>query len=211
MRLKRSYGVDARSSRHRRDFTAVWRPVGAGVIMRDAAGSPRFSIECRALGEAHAPRIAATRDQWSSAVLPMRRISLIRPLVIPCIRPTNCSAWRHLTILECGDIQLCKRRSGVRLTGRCCRQRRRTSPVYALQGLMKRRAAVTRARRPLSESFLGRDRELAPLHECLAHAAQGHDKWWVLGGNLIAAAARRVFHRSPVGRVFYREGHRFVL
>ncbi|HSX83052.1 MAG TPA: AAA family ATPase, partial [Candidatus Saccharimonadia bacterium] len=60
--------------------------------------------------------------------------------------------------------------------------------------------------------FVGRERELALLHERLAHAAQGHGQVVGIGGEPGMGKSRLLaeFHRSLTGQaVFYREGHCF--
>ena len=57
---------------------------------------------------------------------------------------------------------------------------------------------------------MGRDRELALLHERLAHAVQGHGQVVGIGGEPGMGKSRLLaeFHRSLAGQaVFYREGH----
>jgi class 3 adenylate cyclase len=83
-------------------------------------------------------------------------------------------------------------------------------PVYTLQGLMQRRAGVAGQGARYQSRFVGRERELALLHERLAYAVQGHGQVVGVGGEPGMGKSRLLaeFHRSLAGQaVFYREGH----
>ena len=84
--------------------------------------------------------------------------------------------------------------------------------VYALQGLTQRRAGVAGHGVRYRSRFVGRERELALLHERLAHAVQGHGQVIGIGGEPGMGKSRLLaeFQQSLTGQsVFYREGHCF--
>jgi len=83
-------------------------------------------------------------------------------------------------------------------------------PVYALHGLTQRRAGVVGQGGRYRSRFVGRERELALLHERLAYAAQGYGQVVGIGGEPGMGKSRLLaeFHRSLAGQsVGYREGH----
>ncbi len=83
-------------------------------------------------------------------------------------------------------------------------------PVYTLQGLTQRRAGVVGQGSRSRSRFVGRERELALLHEHLTYAAQGHGHVVGIGGEPGMGKSRLLaeFQRSLVGQpVRYREGH----
>jgi len=83
-------------------------------------------------------------------------------------------------------------------------------PVYTVQGLTQRRAGVSGQGTRHRSRFVGRERELALLHERLAHVAQGHGQVVGIAGEPGMGKSRLLaeFHRSLVGQpVTYREGH----
>jgi predicted ATPase len=85
-------------------------------------------------------------------------------------------------------------------------------PVYMLQGLTQRRAGVAGQGRRPQRCFVGRERELAFVHERLAHVAQGHGQVVGLVGDPGMGKSRLLaeFRRSLGGQpVRYREGHCF--
>jgi class 3 adenylate cyclase len=70
-------------------------------------------------------------------------------------------------------------------------------PIYTLQGLMQRRAGVSGQGTARRSPFVGRERELALLHERLAHVAQGH-------GQVIGIAGEPGIGKSRLLAEFYR-------
>jgi class 3 adenylate cyclase/tetratricopeptide (TPR) repeat protein len=83
-------------------------------------------------------------------------------------------------------------------------------PVYTVQELTQRRAGVSGQGTRHRSRFVGRERELALLHERLAHVAQGHGQVVGIAGEPGMGKSRLLaeFHRSLVGQpVTYREGH----
>ena len=84
--------------------------------------------------------------------------------------------------------------------------------MYTLQGLTQRRAGVSGQGTRHQSRFVGRERELALLHERLAHVAQGHGQVVGIAGEPGMGKSRLLaeFHRSLAGQpVTYREGHCF--
>ena len=85
-------------------------------------------------------------------------------------------------------------------------------PVYRLQGLTQRRAGVSGHGRRHPSRFVGREREVAFLHERLAHVAQGHGQVVGIVGDPGMGKTRLLaeFRRGLGGQpVTYREGHCF--
>ena len=83
-------------------------------------------------------------------------------------------------------------------------------PVYMVQGFTQRRAGVAGQGGRHWSRFVGRERELALLHERLAQAAQGHGQVVGIVGEPGMGKSRLLmeFHRSLAGQhVMYREGH----
>jgi class 3 adenylate cyclase/tetratricopeptide (TPR) repeat protein len=84
--------------------------------------------------------------------------------------------------------------------------------VYAVHGLTQRRAGVSGHGSRHRSHFVGRERELALLHERLAHVAQGHSQVVGIVGEPGMGKSRLLdeFHRSLAGQsVCYREGNCF--
>jgi class 3 adenylate cyclase/tetratricopeptide (TPR) repeat protein len=84
--------------------------------------------------------------------------------------------------------------------------------VYTVHGLAQRLAGVSGQGMRHRSRFVGRERELALLHERLAHAAQGHGHVIGIGGEPGMGKSRLLaeFHHSLAGQpVRYREGHCF--
>ena len=83
-------------------------------------------------------------------------------------------------------------------------------PVYTVQGLTQRRAGVSGQGTRHRSRFVGRERELALLHERLAHVAQGHGQVVGIAGEPGMGKSRLLaeFYRSLAGQpVTCREGH----
>jgi class 3 adenylate cyclase len=85
-------------------------------------------------------------------------------------------------------------------------------PVYLMEGLTQRRAGVSSQGIHHRSCFVGRERELALLHEWLAHAAQEQGQVVGIVGEPGIGKSRLLdeFYRSLAGQsVLYREGHCF--
>jgi predicted ATPase/class 3 adenylate cyclase len=85
-----------------------------------------------------------------------------------------------------------------------------SGPVYTVQDLTQRRAGVVGQGTRYRSRFAGRTRELAVLHERLAHVVQGDGQVVSIVGEPGIGKSRLLmeFHRSLAGQsVTYREGH----
>ena len=201
------------------DFTAVFgAPIGQEDHARRAVLAalelaPRLGTQ--AFGEAHAPRMGlhtgpvvisrltyAPQQPYTAVGDTMHQASQVQRLAPSGVMLLSAATYRlvHDEIRCDAYGALATNNPGGPL------------PVYRLQSLMQRRAGVAGQGSRYRSRFVGRERELALLHERLAHAAQGQGHVVGIGGEPGMGKSRLLaeFHHSLAGHaVSYREGHCF--
>jgi class 3 adenylate cyclase/tetratricopeptide (TPR) repeat protein len=201
------------------DFTAAFgAPVGQEDHARRAvlaALELAQRLRTQAFGEAHAPRMGlhtgpvviggltyAPQQPYTAVGDTMHQASQLQRLAPP--GAILMSAASHRLVQEEVRSEACGALAADGPGG--------SLPMYTVQDLTQRRAGVSGQGLRHRSRFVGRERELALLHERLAHAAQGHGQVVGIGGEPGMGKSRLLaeFHRSLAGQpVFYREGHCF--
>ena len=201
------------------DFTAVFgAPVGQEDHARRAVLAALDLSEClqgQTLEEAHAPRMGlhtgsmvvgglayAPQQLYTAVGETMHQASQLQRLAPPGTILISAGTYRFVQDEVQGEMW------GSMATDHS----EASLPVYRVQGITQRRAGVAGQAIHHRSRFVGRDRELALLHERLAHAAQGHGQAVSIGGEPGIGKSRLLaeFRRSLTGQpVLYWEGHCF--